>query len=460
MIALAGAVFLSLAAFSAPAEESQHQPAGDKPKRSAGPFPDDVPGLEDVAGQAIAEDNALRLLQATILLRRQRPHEPRYLASMVRAYAMLGKPTSAYHYMLQMQQQGLSYDFDKYEYAASLRGTEVYDYLNDLLVRAGEPAGEAEAAFTLDGSVSLPAALAWDESRGRFLVGTAGDGLILAVDEDGEVSELLRAGDDNGLWSITDLEVDEERNRLWVSSAAIPVFSGFDAGDAGQSALFEFELDSLQPLARYPVVRDGLARELGPLAIAPNGDVFAADRLTPVVYRKPADADKLSAFVGHPEMVAFRDMTISADGKRLYIADVARGILVVDPENQTAAVLEGPETLNLGGIEAVFHADEHLVIVQPGIEPQRLMSLKLDASGGTVIEVRPMAIALEAFDGPSFGTVKDEAVYYFADVRLTQPGETARPVTVLKTPLDAGDTIIAPDMRKFEEETLSKARNN
>ena len=71
-----------------------------------------------------------------------------------------------------------------------------------------------------------------------------------------------------------------------------------------------------------------------------------------------------------------------------------------------------------------------------------------------------MAIALDAFDGPSFGTVRGDAVYYFADLSLTPPGEEAAPVTILRTPLDAGNDIVAPDMRKFEEETLSIARDH
>mgnify|MGYP006196815905 CR=1 FL=1 len=66
---------------------------------------------------------------------------------MVRAYAMMDKPTSAYHYMLKMQQQGLSYDFDQLEETTNLHGTEVYDYINDLLIRAGNAAGEADPAF-------------------------------------------------------------------------------------------------------------------------------------------------------------------------------------------------------------------------------------------------------------------------------------------------------------------------
>jgi sugar lactone lactonase YvrE len=374
---------------------------------------------------------------------------------MVRAYALMDKPTSAYHYMLKMQQQGLSYDFDQLEETVNLRGTEVYSYLNDLLIRAGEPAGDAEVVFRLGRDFAGPSAIAWDESRKRFLVGTARDGLLLAVSEEGKVDKLLEANEGNGLGSIRDIAVDAPNNRLWLSSSSIQQPSGSAEASPGRSGLFEMELDSLKPVARYELDDDGTQRDFGAVVVAPNGDVFVADRLQAVVYRKPATSDRLAAFVADEGLDGFSDMAISPDGGRLYLSDTSKGVLVVDPENDTAAMLEGPETLNLGRIEAIFHAGRELVIVQAGIDPERLLALQLDASGGKVEEVRPMAIALEVFDGPAPGTIRGESVYYFADA-----GDSAREVTVLRTGLDAGQSIVAPDMRKFEEETLSKARDH
>jgi hypothetical protein len=218
---LAIAMIASLAPFPGFAQDPGPAAESETPRQSTGRFPKDVEGLEAMANQAIEENNALRLLQTTILLRRQQPYAPRHLVNMVRAYAMMNRPTSAYNYMLQMQQQGLTFDFNQLDEASVLKGTEVYDYLNDLLIRAGDPAGEAETAFAIDSDYEMPSAIAWDESRQRFLVGTASDGLLLAIDEEGNVSELLSASEDNGLWSILDIAVDAGNNRLWLASAGL-----------------------------------------------------------------------------------------------------------------------------------------------------------------------------------------------------------------------------------------------
>lgn len=426
-----------------------------KPVKAKSRFPKDVAGLEAMAQQAIEEDNGLRLLQTTILLRRQEPYDPENLVNMVRAYAMMERPTSAYNYMLQMQQQGLSYDFDSLEETINLQGTEVYDYVNDLLIRAGNPAGEAEPVFDLNSKHALPRAIAWDASRERFLVGTAEKGELLAVDDSGKTKRLLSADADNGLWAIMGIAVDAENNRLWISSAAVPQFEGFSNEDVGKSGLFAFELDSLEPAGEYfPDPAQG-PHAFGSIVVTPAGDVFVADRETAVLYRKSADAEVFAPFLADKELNGFTDMAVSPTGSRIYLADAAHGVLVIDPENEGAAMLGGPDTLNLGGISGLFHTGTDLIIVQSGINPQRLMSLQLDPSGGSVEDVRPMAIALEWFDGPSVGTIRGDSVYYYANALAD--GDD---VTVLRTPLDAGDDIVAPDMLKFEEETLSRARDH
>lgn len=457
--AVALALFIQPALAQQPdAAEGNPQEAAQakKPVKPSSRFPKDVPGLEEMARQAIAEDNGLRLLQTTILLRRQEPYDPENLVNMVRAYAMMERPTSAYNYMLQMQQQGLSFDFDSLEETINLHGTEVYDYLNDLLIRAGNPAGEAEPVFALDSKHALPRAIAWDESRERFLVGTAEKGELLAVDENGKVKKLLAADKDNGLWSIMGVAVDAENNRLWISSAATPQFEGYSNEDVGKSGLFAFELDSLEPAGQYMPDPAKGPHAFGSLAVTPGGDVFVADRETAVLYRKSADAEIFAPYLADKELNGFTDMAISPTGSRIYLADAARGVLVIDPENEGAAMLQGPDTLNLGGISGLFHTGTDLIIVQSGINPQRVMSLQLDAIGGTVEDVRPMAIALEWFNKPAGGAIRGDSIYYFANA----DAEAEEEVTVLRTALDAGNDIIAPDMLKFEEETLSKARDH
>jgi hypothetical protein len=59
-----------------------------------------------------------------------------------------------------------------------------------------------------------------------------------------------------------------------------------------------------------------------------------------------------------------------------------------------------------------------------------------------------MAIALPGFNRPGIGDILGEAMYYFAN-----PGASdgAEGIKVMRTPLESGQAIVPPDLRKFQE---------
>ncbi len=430
----------------------QDEASNPRVRKKKPPFPDDVAGLEEFAATALEEGSGLHLLQAYINLRKKQPLNPDHLVGMATAYAMMGKRNTSYDYIYQLQRLGLSFDFDSVEEMAFLRDTEVYDYLNDLLKRQGDPMGKAVTAFTIGEQAALPLSMDWDTSRSRFLVGTAVDGLILAMDENGNSEELLRASDDNGLWSITGLKVDETRNRLWVSTAALPAYSNVIPSEFGQSALAEFELDSLKLVKRYLAPVDGMRHEFGPVDVTAGGDVYVADRLGPMVFRKALGESTVKRFSTHPEMTGFRDMTLGPDGFFIYLTDREKGIVVIDPLEQKAAMLAVPENLNLWGVEGLFTWGKSLVVVQSGTNPQRILRLVLDAEYAGVAEVQPLAVAQEGFDWPTFGAVKNDDLFFFANSNNIDPQTSGEPVLVMRTEIDPEEPVVAADMRKFRED--------
>lgn len=414
------------------------------------PEPDNVPALLAKTNQAYQAGDHAAMVDALQRLHTLRPYSSEYMYRLVLAYALSDNKRAAYDLMLRMQQQGLAYDFTTTDDSLNLRGTQVFDYVNDLMKLAGEPNGESEAAFTLPADARMPSSLAWDGTRQRFLVGTVAAGQVLAVDEGGQVSELLRANAENGMWAVLDILVDEQRGRLWVSSAAIPGFAGFNVADQGRSALFEFELESLDFVKRYPVPVDGRPHALGSMTMAPNGDIFIADRALPAVYAKKAGEQKIQPLLFSREMVSQRGIAMQPDGRLMYVADRELGIMVVDLQQQRAAKLAVPETLNVGGIDDLFLWNNHLIMIQNGISPQRVMRLALDASGTRVETVRPLAVAQPDFDFPSFGTLRADELFYFANGRSTDS------VTVLRTGVDANADLVSAEMELFLQQQAQR----
>jgi hypothetical protein len=447
------ALSATLLTFSLAAQQSA-EPAQGNPKEAqrVSPAPakkkivESVAELEENSRQSYADGKYVRFYAANMKLHELRPYEPRYLENIIAACALVDRKRTAYHYLLQMQRQGFSNDLSKNPDTESIRDTEVWTYLNDLMIGASVPNGTGEVAFTLAADHSGPVAISWDESRGLFLVGTETNGTVIAVSEDGSTQVLIEANNENGLWAIRGLFVDAENNRLWVSSAAVPAYSAFEVTDKGRGALFEFDLKTLELKGSFNVPMDGQNHELGPIAVSGDGDIYVADLAHPVVFRKTAKGELLEPFVGSKKLVSIRDLTVSPDNGKLYIADSAMGVLVVDPAEQTSVMLAPSADLNLGAISGLFYNQGKLIMIQNGFQPQRIMRLELDANGTMVTEAIPLVSALADFDRPAFGTIMDDDVYYFAN-----PGEN-QTVNVMKTPLNPEETIDSPEMRRMKDQ--------
>jgi len=422
--------------------------------------PESVPSLLARANAAYTAKDYLTFRKTLESLHKLRPNNSDYMYQLVIAHALLNEKAPAYELMLGMQQQGLAYDFTASEHSTNLQGTEVFDYVNDLLKIAGNPVGEAETIFVLPDNVLMPETISWDESRQKFLVGTIAEGQVLAVGKDGQVSELLKASDKNGMWAIFDIMVDAPRNRLWVTSASMPGYSRFDPVDKGRSALFEFDLKTLELIRHYPVPVDGRPHILGSMVLDPKGDIYIADRTLPLIYSKSAGEDKIKPILVLKEMVSQRGIAMQPDGRIMYVADREMGIMVVDLEGQQARLLDVPDTLNVGGIDGLYLQDNRLFIIQNGIKPQRVMRLQLDASGTKVATVAPLAVALPEFDLPSFGVIEGEDLYYFANSQWIGNTGSQKPVTVLRSSLNASVDLVQPEMEQFlkQQAEMSKRK--
>lgn len=415
-----------------------------------------VPALLVKANAAYAAKDYPNFRKTMQALHKKRPNNSDYMYQLVIAHALLDEKSEAYNLMLGMQQQGLAYDFTQTTDTMNLRGTEVFNYVNDLMKMAGDPMGESEKVFVLPEDLLLPEAIAWDESRQKFLIGTVAEGQLVAVGKDGQLEELLKANKENGLWAIFDILVDQSRNRLWVTSAAVRGFSGFDPVDKGRSGLFEFNLETLELVRRYPVPVDGQPHTLGSMVLNQNGDIYIADRTLPLIYLKLAGEETIKPAMALREMISQRGLAMQPDGRLMYVADREMGIMVVDVKAGKAGLLQGPETLNLGGIDGLYLQDNRLFVIQNGISPQRVMRLELDSTGTKVENVRPLAVAQPDFQLPSFGTIAGDSLYYFANSQWLGKKGSQKPVTVLRTPLDSSADLVQPEMKKFLEDQAKK----
>lgn len=410
---LAGSLMLAVAAV-AQSNESAGSSAQDPSGTQAMPG-EQFGQLFQRAARAYQAQDMEAWVDATQELHRLRPYNQDFMRHLVVGHAQLGNLSEAYNMMLKMQRQGLAEDWDEIDAVAPLREHQVYDHVSRLMAEAGKPFGDVRTWSTLDSDYPMPEAMAFDTERDRLLVGTVRDGLILAS-EDGEDWETLASPETvPELQAVFDLVVDAERGHVWVATGAAPQFQGASRDNEVRSALLRLDLESGELQQEYPISAGSGRNMLGSLALAGDGTVFAADAQAPVIYRLQPGAEAVQPYFGHSSFTSLRGIALNEDDSLLYIADYELGLFVIDAAGGKQAWQLGvPDTFNAGGIDGLFFWNDHLVAIQNGISPQRVVRLELADSGVGVTNVAPLAAALESFDTPTFGVMNDQDLYFFA----------------------------------------------
>lgn len=418
-------------------------------------LPGDVISLRQLAARHYHTGNSKEFVRVMEKLNGMRPYNGEYMYQLVIAYAHSNQPSKAYNLMLIMQQQGLSYDFAGSEDVANIRDTQVFEYLSDLMVRAGESMGTGTVAFSLPEDLILPEAIDWDASQKEFIIGNVATGTILRVNNEGQAKPFIQSDPATGPWGVFDLKIDAQRKLLWVSSAASSTYRQASADNRGKSGLFKFNLETGELLGSYLVTdTEKIASAVANIALASDGSVYVADSLRPVIYKINPGGDALVPAFASSSLISIRGLALSEDDKTLYMADYELGILVLKLEDKTAFTLAVPAKFNAGGIDGLYLWNNHLIAIQNGNSPERVMRLELDTSGGQVINVRPLEVAHPEFDAPNYGTVVGDDLYYFGNShwhRLRGDGSLldGKRVSVMKTSLFGGADLVSPEMERF-----------
>ena len=376
---------------------------------------------KDYAGWAMALEN----------LHRMRPFNADFMRQMVMANAMSGETSRAFNIMLLMQQQGLTEDWDEIEEVSSLRPYNLYGHLNDLMKEAGNPLGNPSVIATIDGQHAMPEALAYDGRDGRLFAGTIRTGEVLVRQgEDAEWQVFASSDTVPGLMSVFDLLADEQRNHLWVATGAPSQYQQRSVSTFGRTGLIKLDLQTGELLAEHRVLPNPrLPHMLGAMTQAADGTIYAADTLSPFVFRLGPEDQRPEIFLGNPMFTGLRGIALSADEQRLYLSDYELGVFFFELDERKRGFRIGiPENLNLGGIDGLYRWEDSLVAVQNGVYPQRIMRLDLDESGTRVANVAPLVVAQPEFDTPTFGTIEENDLIFLAASHWSRVDSAGRPI--------------------------------
>lgn len=330
-----------------------------------------------------------------------RPHIGAYKLDKVMTLAREDRKSEAYTLLIELQNTGYAYDLRDDKRFANISETEVWGYILDNLDANRAPYGSGTLAYTLPREDLLLESLAFDPSRKKLLVGSAREGKVYVVGDDGKIAPLASADEKNGMWAVFDLAVDAQRGFLWVASTAVPHFKDYDAEKhLGRAGIFKFDLKNGKFIKHFlsPPAQGGQPFFLSSIALGKDGEVYAADGVNRAIYQ--VRDDQFRRILHLPMLTSISAIAVSGDGKHLYMADPQLGIIGLELSTLKPFDVLVPQKLSLEGISALNWHDGALVAVQAGMNPKRVMRFEMSPEGNTIVKVLP----LEA-SHPEFGTI-------------------------------------------------------
>jgi hypothetical protein len=328
-------------------------------------------------------------------------------------YAKMGDKTRAYDTLMRMQMQGFGYDISKDARFDPVHGTRVWDYIVANLGVNSKSFGEGKVAFDLPKTDNLLNALAWDGKRKTLLVGSARSGAIHRLDQKGKLTDFIAAGSNPNLWGVDALGVDSAHDKLYVATSASPKFDKFSADNANKAALLEFDLGSGKFVKKYAAPSEA-THAFNDIAVSADGAVYVSEGVHRIVYK--VEGNTFKPVVQNPKLTAISAITVSGNGRVLYIADYALGIFGFDlAKGQAFEPTYNPDSLVLGGIVGMHFYDDTLIIIEDGMVPKRVMRLSLSPDGHTVKGAMPLDVASQDFIALGDGALAGEKLYFITN---------------------------------------------
>ncbi len=275
----------------------------------------------------------------------------------------------------------------------------------------------------------MPESVAHDPADGTFYVGSLYRRKIVAV-RDGVARDFVASKAD-GLGAVLGMKVDAERRELWANSchgAEPPVIVDADPKRRGETAVHRYDLRTGRLIRAYKTGSREHPLCFNDLALTPEGDVYLSTG-PDGVFRVSRARDVLERVTATPGLFV-NGIAASADGRRMYLADWARGVVTLDVATHALQPLATPPGATLVGIDGLYVHGQSLVGVQNGLAqgPYRVLQAFLDPSGSQVTCLDLLERNHPAYDTPTTGVVVANDLFYIAGSQLNRLDPTGRPL--------------------------------
>lgn len=390
---------------------------------------------------------------------------PTYALRMASVETHLGDTAAALQWMERYAAMGLMYDLAGDADLRPLRSEVGWKKIGAQMEHNAAPVMHADHVCTLPIADLMPEDLTFDKTSGTFIVSSIQHHSLYRVSlpkgsdspkgsrvpesskDDCEVKELPLEAQAKR-WPVMAVSFDPARRLVWMTSSAIPGFSGFPKEDDGKTALLAIDPGDGKVVRRFDLESGG-AGVLGDMSVTADGTVYVSDSIGGGVYRVRGNASLESAKLDKIADGLFSPQTpvLAADGKRLFVPEYPLGIAVIDLASGKVSELPHPDNVVVSGLDGMHLVGGSLIGVQNGTEPERIVRFRLNHAQTEIESAEVMEQSTRLGD-PTHAIAVDGWVYVLANVGWDKVDDSGK--------LKKGASFTSPVLLRFPEAVVPR----
>ncbi|WP_350201770.1 hypothetical protein [Gracilimonas sp.] len=307
---------------------------------------------------------------------------------------------------------------------SSLKSSDAWKKLNEEVLDYRKIVKTSKVAFEFEEPGLHPEGIAYDHHTGDFYLTDIREGLIYRFKKAEGNLEPFMDLKEFGFWSAMGIIADPVYSDvLWVTTSAMPQFSGYTEEDKGKSAVLKISKAGKKILSSYTT--DG-EHTFGDITTTEKGKIFITDSQNPEVFTIDRN-DVLNAAFRHDEWWNLQGLALSDDERFLYVSDYITGVFRIEINTGEIKPLINENEWLRGG-DGIYQKGGKLIILQNGTIPKRVAKISLNENGlGNSETLVFPDQAREDINEPTLGTWVNGDLYYIGNSPWGYYGDDNKP---------------------------------
>ncbi|NAS30776.1 hypothetical protein GTQ40_07325 [Flavobacteriaceae bacterium R38] len=330
------------------------------------------------------------------------PSHPTILFNLAASYALNNEKEKAYNALNKLISWNADLKFDEEEdFENLLKDTDKLDNLKSVVIKYATKIENSSLYFETQNKYHLEDFVLKDDFA--YLTDVR-NGIVLKYDIKNKKAKEL-----NQLPGAAMAVIDGGKNVVWVSVAMLPQYHDYSEEKGNEGIIYKMNTSDGTILSTVQLQKKAV---IGSMILAEDNKIYATNSSTPELLVINTNNNEIEKIIPIKEAFNLQGVTISEDGKYVYIADYIKGIVRINLNDYDDRIWLRSDDYLLKGIDGLtFINNTTLIAVQNSSTPKKVIKIIHDVQ--QVKSISLLDNALDQLGEPTNGKFYENLGYLY-----------------------------------------------